>query len=406
MSGFVVMWSYNNHETLLQDYQEGIRHRFEVAIQRVKDYYEPRFEKEKWEIHEGRRKQERIKSLSERGEDFQQEIDRYRDEFDRFSRLFRAIGGNPSNQDWIRGQVERIYKDGRDPIVTPMISHLLGEIGAEPGFGPKTTEYAGEVAKEWARRLHKLCKDLSSATGDLARALGTDDLTSESCVLTEKDLEAEFDAKSLINGKPNDAWLTRAFIEGLEDKFIGPLLNDVEGQFRNFFILAKQRKPSGTGGSSDRFQWANNFDNPFRSRIRSIRDEHTKKDPPDFSAAFKELNKLSTHLNDQLSKKEKTAYLVDTPEPRRLHTVVRERFLATWFVNTYHVPERYLNKERLITTQPPSAELFRTIKAVNEMTHFSREGFVALPLIRWVIRPNTPHYSFTDRGPIRRDGNR
>nr|VFK67179.1 MAG: hypothetical protein BECKUNK1418G_GA0071005_11291 [Candidatus Kentron sp. UNK]VFK72552.1 MAG: hypothetical protein BECKUNK1418H_GA0071006_11221 [Candidatus Kentron sp. UNK] len=30
----------------------------------------------------------------------------------------------------------------------------------------------------------------------------------------------------------------------------------------------------------------------------------------------------------------------------------------------------------------------------------------ALPLIGWVMRPNTPHYSFTDRGPIRRDGNR
>lgn len=377
MSGFVVMWSYNNHEALLQDYRKGIRHRLDVAIKRVEDYYAPKFAKEKREIREGQQKQKRINSLSGRREKFRQEIDKYKDEFDRFSRLFRGIEGNTRRQLWIQRQVERVYKDSRDPIVKPMISHLLGENGVEPGFGRKTTEFAGAIAKDWARRLHKLCKDLSSATGDLARALGTDDLTSEPCVPTEKDLEAEFDAKSLFrNGKPNYAWLTGAFIEGLEDKFIGPLLDDVKGRSLGFSILAGEGKPSGAGSSSDRLQWATDFDDTFRSRIKSIREEHTKKDSPDFIAAFEKLEKLSTDLNDQLSKKEKTAYPVDTPEPQRLHTVVRERFLATWFVNTYHVPERYLNEKRLITIQPPSTELFRTIEAVNKMTHFSREGFV------------------------------
>nr|VFK67011.1 MAG: iron complex outermembrane recepter protein [Candidatus Kentron sp. UNK]VFK72455.1 MAG: iron complex outermembrane recepter protein [Candidatus Kentron sp. UNK] len=40
------------------------------------------------------------------------------------------------------------------------------------------------------------------------------------------------------------------------------------------------------------------------------------------------------------------------------------------------------------------------------ITDAENKKYTALPLIGWVMRPTTPHYSFTDRGPIRRDGNR
>nr|VFJ66032.1 MAG: hypothetical protein BECKDK2373C_GA0170839_11397 [Candidatus Kentron sp. DK] len=371
MSGFVVIWSYNNHESLLKEHKEGIGNSFDIAIGQVRDHYAARFAGERKKILQDQDRQNRIENLSGRREGFRQEIEKYGKEFDRFSRLLRALEGNTANPAWILGRVKEIYGEERNR----MLRHLLGEDGVERGFGRRTTEFMGAMAKDWARELHALCKGLSSVTGDLAGALGTDDPTSAPCVPTGKALEADFQRNSLFgNRKPNHPWLTGAFIEGLEDKFIGPLLRDVEERFSRFSSLAGKGKPQsgGAGGSSDRFQWATDFDNKFRARRDSIY-AHVQKNPPKFTTAFEALKKLSTDLAGLLSEEPLS---VTPPKPRRLHTVVREKFFAMWFGSAYYVPGRYLNEAHLKTNQSDSTTLFRAIEAVNEFTHFSREGFV------------------------------
>nr|VFK34867.1 MAG: hypothetical protein BECKMB1821I_GA0114274_10881 [Candidatus Kentron sp. MB]VFK77010.1 MAG: hypothetical protein BECKMB1821H_GA0114242_10901 [Candidatus Kentron sp. MB] len=375
MSGFVVIWSYNNHDQLRQDYQEGVEHRFNIAVERVKDHYAPLFDKEKQKILQGQNRQNQIASLSQEQGGFEEEIETHTNDFEKFSKFLRAIRDNFYNRTWVQGQVDKIYGKDRNP----MLSHLLGETGAAWGFGPKTTEFAGSMAMGWARELHRLCKRLSLTTQELEQALGTNNLASKPCPRKDEELKREFKSRSLINGKPNHVWLNGAFVDDLEDRFIGPLLKDTKNRLSRFSDSVKLGKQSKSGDSSDKSKWVN-FDTMFESRIAPIRT-HAKQDPPDFPAAFQALQRLSEELSDQLSEEGGAAYPVSAPTPQRLHTVVRERFFAMWFGSAHYVPGRYLNEQHLGpdssgSTQSDSKTLSRVIEAVNEMTHFSREGFV------------------------------
>nr|VFJ44085.1 MAG: hypothetical protein BECKFM1743A_GA0114220_100142 [Candidatus Kentron sp. FM]VFJ44521.1 MAG: hypothetical protein BECKFM1743C_GA0114222_100124 [Candidatus Kentron sp. FM]VFK05981.1 MAG: hypothetical protein BECKFM1743B_GA0114221_100089 [Candidatus Kentron sp. FM] len=363
MSGFVVIWSHNNHEGLLTD-------RLNIAIEQVNEHYAYKFAGGKEEISQNLERQSRISSLSEKLREFEEDIKDYKTDFYRFSRLLRAIKYEPFNSSWIRAQVERIYGDERNL----MLQYLLGEHGAESGFGHKTTVLTGNMAKEWAMKLHGLCKEITANTRILAQPPMMDDPYLEPCARTDRELEEAFQVNSfLADGQPNHAWLTGAFIDGLEDRFIGPLLRDTENNFFRLYISVEQGRQSGSEDSSDQYKWVD-FDEEFRLRIDSIR-AHAQKDLPDFATAFNELRKLSEELADLLSEEGEIAYPVTTPESLRMHAVVRERFLAIWF-GSYYVPGRYLNKNHLDTTQLDSAVLFPAITAVNEMALFNREKFV------------------------------
>nr|VFJ44101.1 MAG: hypothetical protein BECKFM1743A_GA0114220_100146 [Candidatus Kentron sp. FM]VFJ44525.1 MAG: hypothetical protein BECKFM1743C_GA0114222_100128 [Candidatus Kentron sp. FM]VFK05986.1 MAG: hypothetical protein BECKFM1743B_GA0114221_1000812 [Candidatus Kentron sp. FM] len=380
MSGFVVIWSFNNHEALLAKHQARLDRRLDAAIEDVKEYYADRFKGENGKSKKLRQEQDRqgqIESFSNKADEFQKRIDEYdseNGEFKRSLRFLRAIGSDHS-QTWIRGRIEEFY--GNPDHRNPMLCHLLGECGAgEPGFGRETTVLIGKMAEESVVNLHGLCEEIASNIRDL-RAGEPD---SKPCARINedlKDLKEEFNAKSLSMSKqPNHDWLTGAFLSGLENRFIGPRLLDVKGQLLKFKNLLKGETQSDPKYSSDEYGWIN-FDDKFRSRRKPI-DDHKDEDPPRFTAAFKKLKTLSNDLARLLGEEEPRP--VVSPKPQRLHTVVRERFFTTIFpfANAYYVPGRYLNKENLVTDQNQikSAKLITAIEEVNETMPFSREELV------------------------------
>nr|VFK23023.1 MAG: hypothetical protein BECKLPF1236C_GA0070990_100033 [Candidatus Kentron sp. LPFa] len=379
MSGFVVIWSHNNHEALLKDHRAMLDRSLDAAIKDVRYHYAREFKGKDGKSEVLRQERERlgrIEGLFNKIEGFQARIDEYDSddgEFRRFLRFLRAIGSDQS-QGWIRRNIEDIYRNPN--YRNEMLRHLLGEGGkGGAGFGRETTVLIGKMTEEWIGKLHDLCEDIASDTRSLKES------DPESCASLKTDIDEfkqAFRTQSVSLGKqPNIDWLTGEFLDELKERIIGFRLRNVKDRLSRFDSLLKQEKQFDTENSSDKYRWID-FDDEFQSRRKSI-DAHKEEKDPDFDAAFEKLKKLSSELARLLGE---TPHPVASPEPQYLHAVVRERFFTTVvpFVNAYHVPERYLNEKNLVTDpatdQIIPAKLIMDIEAVNETMPFSREELV------------------------------